>query len=92
MNSVAKMKSQLTELEEQRTKLGIEMGTTGNRFKLALAGTLVGAVLSVLYGLGFILLIAGVVTALIYGVQQAKNRDKMEEIESEIHKLSAWMV
>ena len=92
MLSLAKMKSRLAELEEQRQKLGIEIGVTGNRFKIALGCTLLGAALSLFYGLGFILLIASVLAALFFGTRQAKNRDKMEEIEAEIYKLSLWMV
>ena len=92
MVSLAKMKSRLAELEEQKQKLGVEIGATGNRFKIALGCTLLGAGLSLFYGLGFILLIAGVLAALFYGTRQAKNRDQMEEIEAEFYELSKWMV
>ena len=91
MTSLADMKSHLDELEDQKQKLNTAILKAKKRLKMSLWGLGLGIILLPLYWSGIpILLIAGV-TALFYSGKQAGYQDKLETLETEIHKLEISM-
>ena len=91
MTSLADMKSHLAELEDQKQKLNAAVLKAKKRIKMSLWGIGVGIILLPLYWSGVpVLLIAGVM-ALFYSVKQTSYQDKLETLETEIHKLEISM-
>jgi len=91
MTSLAEMKTHLVELENQKEKLNAAIQKTNQRFKMSLWGLGFGILLIPVYWSGVpILLIAGL-TALFYSGKRAGYQDKLESIETEIHKLEISM-
>ena len=85
------MKSHLDELEDQRQKLSTAILNAKKRLKMSLWGIGIGIILLPLYWSGVpVLLIAGVM-ALFYSVKQTSYQDKLETLETEIHKLEISM-
>jgi hypothetical protein len=91
MDSLAKMKAQIIELEDQKTKLETEIGKANRQYKLGVWGVVIGIFLIPLYGAGLLLLAAGGFVALMNGGRRAKFRDQMELIEAEIRRLKLSM-
>jgi len=91
MTSLADMKSQLDELEDQKQKLNAAILEAKKRLKMSLWGIGIGIILLPLYWSGVpVLLIAGVI-ALFYSIKQTSYQDKLETLETEIHKLEISM-
>ena len=91
MVSLAEMKSHLDELENQKRKFEDAKSKAGQRFKMSLWGILAGVILLPVYWSGVpVLLIAGIM-ALVFYVKQSSYQDKLENLESEIHKLEISM-
>jgi hypothetical protein len=93
MVSLANIKSQLTELETQKGKLEADIQKANQRLRMALWGIAVGALffrLSLWLSIS-IMLIAGVV-AIFYFSKQTGFHDKLQTLETEIHKLEISMV
>lgn len=91
MVSLAEMKSHLDELENQKQKLEEAKLKAGQRLKMSLWGVGVGVILLPVYWSGVpVLLIAGIM-ALVFYIKQSSYQDKLENLESEIHKLEISM-
>lgn len=91
MISIAEMKSHLDELENQKQKLQDAKLKAGQRLKMSLWGIGVGVILLPVYWSGVpVLLIAGIM-ALVFYIKQSTYQDKLENLESEIHKLEISM-
>jgi len=91
MASLAEMKTQLDELEDQKQKLNTAILNAKKRIKMSLWGIGIGIILLPLYWSGVpVLLISGVI-ALFYTGKQAGYQDKLEALETEIHKLEISM-
>ena len=91
MVSLAEMKSHLDELENQKRKFEDAKSKAGQRLKMSLWGILAGVILLPVYWSGVpVLLIAGIM-ALVFYVKQSSYQDKLENLESEIHKLEISM-
>jgi hypothetical protein len=93
MVSLANMKSQLAELETQKNKLEAEIQKANQRLRMALWGIAIGALffrLSLWLSIS-IMLIAGIV-AIFYFSKQTSFHDKLESLETEIHRLEISMV
>jgi hypothetical protein len=91
MVSLADMKSHLTELENQKSKLETEIQKAGKRLKMSLWGIGIGILLLPLYWSGVPILVIAGIMAIFYSVKQTNSRDKLESLESEIHKLEISM-
>lgn len=93
MASLAKMKSQLVELENRKDKLEEEIQKAGKRLKLSLWGLGIGILLLplALY-IGVPILVIAVFVAIFYSIKVSSIHDKLETLESEIHKLEISMV
>ena len=91
MVSLAEMKSHLDELENQKRKFEDAKSKAGQRFKMSLWGILAGVILLPVYWSGVpVLLIAGIM-ALYFYIKQSTYQDKLENLESEIHKMEISM-
>ena len=91
MVSLAEMKSHLDELENQKRKFEEAKLKTGQRLKMSLWGILAGVILLPVYWSGVpVLLIAGIM-ALVFYIKQSSYQDKLENLETEIHKLEISM-
>jgi hypothetical protein len=91
MVSLAEMKSHLDELENQRRKLEEAKLKVGQWLKMSLWGIVIGIVLLPVYWSGVpVMLIAGIM-ALVFYIKQSSYQDKLETLESEIHKLEISM-
>lgn len=91
MVSLADMKSQLVELEDEKNKLQEEFQKANRRFKLSLWGIGIGVLLLPLYWSGIpVLLVAGIM-AIYYSVKKSGFEDRLETLETEIHKLENSM-
>jgi tetrahydromethanopterin S-methyltransferase subunit G len=91
MASLAEMKSHLDELENQKQKLEEAKLKAGQRLKMSLWGIVIGVVLLPVYWSGVpVLLIAGIM-ALVFYIKQSSCQDKLETLETEIHKLEISM-
>ena len=91
MVSLAEMKSHLDELENQKRKLEDAKLKAGRRLKMSLWGIVVGVILLPVYWSGVpVLLIAGIMTLVFY-IKQSSCQDKLENLETEIHKLEISM-
>jgi hypothetical protein len=91
MESLGEKKSHLEELEDQKYKLKEQIQQTNRRFKLSLWGIGIGILLLPLYWSGVpVIVISGILT-LVYSGQQTSFKDKLESLESEIHKLEISM-
>jgi hypothetical protein len=91
MVSLAEMKSHLDELENQKQKLEDAKLKAGRRLKMSLWGIVVGVILLPVYWSGVpVLLIAGIMTLVFY-IKQSSCQDKLENLETEIHKLEISM-
>lgn len=92
MVSLANMKSQLTELENQKNKLETETQKAKQRLKWSVWGIAIGVLLlplAIFAGIP-VLLIAGIV-AVYYSIKKSSFEDKLETLETEIHKLEISM-
>ncbi len=91
MVSLAEMKSQLGELEDQKIQIKEEIRQTNRRFKYSLWGIGAGVLLLPVFWSGIpVILIAGIL-AIYFSVKKASLEDKLESLESEIHKLEISM-
>jgi hypothetical protein len=91
MVSLAEMKSHLDELENQKRKFEEAKLKAGQRLKMSLWGILAGVILLPVYWSGVpVLLIAGIM-ALVFYIKQSSYQDKLENLETEIHKLEISM-
>jgi hypothetical protein len=92
MVSLAEMKTQLGELEEQKLKLKEEIRKTDQSLKVSLGGIGIGVLLLLLSPLaGVIVILAAGAIAVFYAVKKSSDQDKLETLESEIHKLEISM-
>ena len=91
MTSLAEMKSQLDELEDQKQKLNTAILKANKRIKMSMWGIGIGIILLPLYWSGVPVLVVAGVTALYYFGKQAGYQDKLETLETEIHKLEISM-
>lgn len=92
MASLANIKSHLAELEDQKSKLEVEFRKANQRLKISLGGLGIGVLLlrlSLWVGIS-VIVIAGI-AAIVYAVKQASFHDKLESLETEIHKLEISM-
>ena len=88
MVSPANMKSRLVELENQKSEFETEIQNANQRLKWSVVGIAIGVLLlpMALY-IGIpVVLIAGFITV-FYSVKKSSFEDKLETLESEIHKL-----
>lgn len=91
MVSLAEMKSQLVELEDEKNKLQEEFQKANQRIKLSLWGIGIGVILLPLYWSGIpVLLVAGIM-AIFYSAKKSNFEDRLETLETEIHKLEISM-
>ena len=91
MSSLAEMKSQLSKLEDRKMMLEAELEKTGKRFKISLWGIGIGIVLLPLYWSGLPVLVIAGIMALVYSIKKSQFQDKLESLETEIHKLEISM-
>jgi hypothetical protein len=92
MSSLANMKSQLAELEDQKSKLEAGVQKANQRLKISLLGLGVGVLLLRLsLWVGVAIIVIAVIAAIVFAVQQASFHDKLEALESEIHRLEISM-
>jgi len=92
MVSLANMKSQLTELENQKSKFEEEIRTTNQRLKWSVVGIAIGVLLlplALVAGIP-VIVVAGFM-AVFFSVKKSNFEDKLESVESEIHKLEISM-
>jgi hypothetical protein len=92
MASLANMKSQLTELENRKDKLEEEIRKASQRLRLSLWGLGIGILLLplALY-VGLPILGIAIIVAIFYSAKISSIHDKLETLESEIHKLEISM-
>ena len=92
MVSLADMKAKLVELEDEKNKLQEEIQKASHRFKLSLWGIGIGVILLplVIFAGIPVLLVAGIV-AVYYSVKKTNYEDRLETLETEIHKLEISM-
>jgi len=91
MTSLADIKSHLAELEVQKQRLNTAIQQAKKRLKWSLWGVGVGIILLPLYWSGApVILIAGAI-AIFYSVKQTSYQDKLDNLETEIHKLEISM-
>ena len=89
--TISEIKSQLNELESQKQKLEEAKLKAGQRLKMSLWGVGAGVILLPVYWSGVpVLLIAGIM-ALYFYIKQSTYQDKLENLESEIHKMEISM-
>ena len=88
MVSPANMKSRLVELENQKSEFETEIQNANQRLKWSVVGIAIGVLLLplALYVGIPVVLIAGFMTV-FYSVKKSSFEDKLEALESEIHKL-----
>jgi hypothetical protein len=88
MVSPANMKSRLVELENQKSEFETEIQNANQRLKWSVVGIAIGVLLLplALYVGIPVVLIAGFMTV-FYSVKKSSFEDKLETLESEIHKL-----
>lgn len=92
MVSPGEMKSHLIELEEEKNKFQEEIKKASQRFKWSLGGVAIGVLLLPLLliaGIPVVLLAGG--AAVYYVAKKTNYEDKLEAVESEIHKLEISM-
>jgi hypothetical protein len=91
METPGEMKSHLEELEDQKNKLEEEIQKANQRFKLSLWGIGIGILLLPLYWSGVPILVIAGIMAIVYSIKKAGCQDKLENLETEIHKLEISM-
>jgi peptidoglycan hydrolase CwlO-like protein len=91
MATLAEMKSHLNELEDQKQKLEAAILKAGQRLKMSLWGIGIGIILLPLYWSGIPILVIAGIMAIFYSLKQTNSSDKLESLESEIHKLEISM-
>lgn len=91
MSTQAEMKSHLDELEMQKKQLLDTVEMAGQRFKWGLWGIVIGIILIPLYGVGIPVLIVAGVAVLYYSIKRSSSQDKLDDLETEIHKLEISM-
>jgi hypothetical protein len=92
MESLGEKKSHLEELESQKFRLEEQVREVNRRLKMSLIGTGVGILLVPLFWLvGVPVIVVAGITALVYFGQQTRFKDKLESLETEIHKLEISM-
>jgi len=92
MVSLANMKSHLTELENEKSKLETEIQKAKQRLTWSVWGIAIGVLLlplAIFAGIP-VLLIAGIM-AVYYSIKKSSFEDKLETLETEIHKLEISM-
>lgn len=92
MVSPGEMKSNLIELEEEKKKFQEEIRKANQRFKWSLGGIPIGVLLLpfVIFAGIPVLLVAGGM-AIYYSAKKTNYEDKLETLETEIHKLEISM-
>lgn len=91
MNTLAKMKAELEQLEAQKKKLKVDIFEWGKRFKLCLWLMGGGVALLPLYGSGVVMILAGGAMAIIVNEKRARLQDKLNEVETQITRLEISM-
>jgi hypothetical protein len=91
MATLTEMKSQLTKLESKKNKLEEDIQKANQRFKMSLWGIGIGVILLPVYWSGVPVLVIAGIMAIFYSLKQTNSRDKLESLESEIHKLEISM-
>ena len=91
METPGEMKSHLEELEDQKNKLEEEIQKANRRFKLSLWGIGIGILLLPLYWSGVPIFVIAGIMAIVYSIRKAGCQDKLENLETEIHKLEISM-
>jgi len=92
MNSLAKMKAQLAELEDRRNTLSAQIETATRDYKIGLWTMVAGAFLIPVYGIGLLVVIAGGYIALANGGRRTRAQDQLDQAVAEINKLKLSMV
>lgn len=91
MSTQAEMKSHLDELETQKKQLVDTIEMASQRFKWGLWGIGIGVILIPLYGVGIPVLLISVATVIYYSIKRSSSQDKLDDLETEIHKLEISM-
>ena len=91
MATLTEMKSQLTKLETKKNQLEADIQKANQRFKMSLWGIGIGVILLPVYWSGVPVLVIAGIMAIFYSLKQTNFRDKLESLESEIHKLEISM-
>jgi hypothetical protein len=92
MVSLADMKARLVVLENQKSEFEIEIQKANQRLKWSVWGIAIGVLLlplAIFAGIP-VLLIAGIL-AVYYSIKKSSLGDKLESLETEIHKLEISM-
>ncbi len=92
MNSLAKMKAQLAELEDRRNMLAAQIEADTRNYKIGLWTMVAGAFLIPVYGVGLLVVIAGGYMALANGGRRTRAQDQLDRTVAEINKLKLSMV
>ena len=92
MVSLADMKAHLVALENQKSEFEIEVQKANQRLKWSVWGIAIGVLLLplVIFAGIPVLLIAGIMVV-YYSIKKSNLEDKLETLETEIHKLEISM-
>lgn len=92
MASLANIKSHLAELENQKNKIEAEFQQANRRLKMSLMGLGIGLILLRLsWWAGVAVVAIAIIAAIVFSVRQVSFHDKLETLETEIHKLEISM-
>jgi hypothetical protein len=91
MSSLAEMKAELIKLEEQKKLLRAKKAQAGKQVKVGLWIIGGGVTLTPLYGVGVILLAAGIIYAFVNNERKNKFQDSLADIENRINSLAELM-
>jgi hypothetical protein len=91
MSTLAKMKSELVELEVQKKKLKTSIEYYGKRFKLCLWLVGGGVALLPLYGTGIIMILVGGVLAMVANEKRNSLQANLADVDSQINKIEISM-
>ena len=87
MASLAEMKVQLQDLQDQRPKIEKQLEDANRQHKIGLWGVLIGIFLIPLYGIGILLILAGGLAALTNRSKRSTSQSKLSEMEDQIRQL-----
>lgn len=84
MANVAALTMQLEELKDQRVKVEKALADAKRSNTIALLGVLIGIFLIPAYGLGFLLIIAGILAALTQSGKKGKATKELAALDAQI--------
>ena len=91
MATPSEMRSHLDQLEDQKKQLEDVITKASQRFKMSLWGIGVGVILLPLYWSGIPVIVIAGVGAIYYSAKRSISQNKLDALESEIHKLEISM-